>query len=65
MEQFQKALQVFLEMDEQLLKEIENIDFQEELKTNFVAQTCLFLLTRKEYQKRELLLEYSVAAPRN
>lgn len=60
MEQFQKALLVFTDMSEDLMKEVESIGFKEELNTNFIAQMCYFLLTRKEYQKRELLLEFNV-----
>jgi hypothetical protein len=60
MEQFRKAVLLFMEMSEDLVNEIKSIGFYEELQTNFVAQICYFLLTRKEYQKRELILELSV-----
>ena len=60
MEQFKKAIDVVLEMDEDLVREAKSIGFDEELHTNFVAQICYFLLSRKEYQKRELLVDLSV-----
>lgn len=47
-------------MSQELLKEIESIGFKEEFYTNFIAQMCYYLLTLKEYQKRELLVELNV-----
>lgn len=61
MEQFQKSLMVFTEMGQDLLEEVESIGFKEEFFTNFIAQMCYFVLTLKEYQKRELLTEFNVS----
>jgi hypothetical protein len=61
MEKFKEAINVVLEMKEDLVQEAKSIGFDEELQTNFLAQICHFLLSRKEYQKRELLIELSVS----
>lgn len=60
LENFKEAISVVLNMEEDFLKEAKMIGFDEELKTNFVAQTCYFLLSRKEKQKQYLLDDLSV-----
>ena len=57
---YKKSLEIFFEILDNKKEELEQIGFAEDLNTNLLSQICFMLLTLKEYQKKDLMVEASV-----